>query len=87
MRLDVDFKENNRTFNNSFGELEVINGKSAYEIAVEEGSERKKNGSTHCMVKMEKTELTEKTVLMVIHQSRVRTISMVKTDIQLMKSQ
>ena len=37
MRLDVDFKENNRTFNNSFGELEVINGKSAYEIAVEEG--------------------------------------------------
>ena len=48
MRLDVNFKdnssefatsfkENNGTFNGSFGELKVINGKSAYEIAVEEG--------------------------------------------------
>ena len=31
------FKEQNQTFNSRFGELGVINGKSAYEIAVEEG--------------------------------------------------
>ena len=37
MRLDVNFKENNKSFNGSFGELKVVNGKSAYEIAVEEG--------------------------------------------------
>ena len=38
MRLDVNFKENNKSFNGSFGELKVVNGKSAYEIAVEEGA-------------------------------------------------
>ena len=37
MRLDVNFKENNKMFNGSFGELKVVNGKSAYEIAVENG--------------------------------------------------
>lgn len=37
MKLDIEFKESNSNFQSNFGELKVINGKSAYEIAVEEG--------------------------------------------------